>query len=166
MEEKLDEIAEGKEDWQKILWDFYEPFIKEIEKGKKDIKSQKVVVPTGEKCPECGNELVIRKGRFGEFISCSAFPKCKYTKNISAPKKKESIKTGIKCPECGGDIVERSSRRGKFYGCSNYPKCKFVSNYLPTDKKCSKCGGIMAQRTYRKKEILECIKCKHQEEIS
>ncbi len=166
MEEKLDEIAEGKEDWQKILWDFYGPFIKEIEKGKKDIKSQKVVVPTGEKCPECGNELVIRKGRFGEFISCSAFPKCKYTKNISAPKKKESIKTGIKCPECGGDIVERSSRRGKFYGCSNYPKCKFVSNYLPTDKKCSKCGGIMAQRTYRKKEILECIKCKHQEEIS
>ena len=165
MEETLDKIAEGKEDWQKVLWNFYEPFMKEIEKGKKDIKSQKVLIPTGEKCPECGSELVIRKGRFGEFISCSAFPKCKYTKNISSQKKKESVKVGVKCPECGGDLLERSSRRGKFYGCSNYPKCKFVTNYLPTEKKCSKCGGMMTQRTYRKKEILECIKCKHREEL-
>ncbi len=165
MEETLDKIAEGKEDWQKVLWNFYEPFMKEIEKGKKDIKSQKVLIPTGEKCPECGSELVIRKGRFGEFISCSAFPKCKYTKNISSQKKKESVKVGVKCPECGGDLLERSSRRGKFYGCSNYPKCKFVTNYLPTEKKCSECGGMMTQRTYRKKEILECIKCKHREEL-
>jgi len=79
------------------------------------------------------------------------------------------VKIGIKCPECGGDIIERSSRRGKFYGCSNYPKCKFVSTpkckfvstYLPTEEKCEKCGGMMAKRTYRKKEILECIKCKN-----
>ncbi len=165
MEETLDKIAEGKEDWQKVLWNFYEPFMKDIEKGKKEIKSQKVLIPTGEKCPECGSELVIRKGRFGEFISCSAFPKCKYTKNISSPKKKESVKVGVKCPECGGDLLERSSRRGKFYGCSNYPKCKFVTNYLPTDKKCSECGGMMTQRTYRKKEVLECIKCKHREDL-
>jgi len=165
MEETLDKIAEGKEDWQKVLWNFYEPFMKDIEKGKKEIKSQKVVVPTGEICPECGSELVIRKGRFGEFISCSAFPKCKYTKNLSSPKKKEQIKVGVKCPECGGDLLERSSRRGKFYGCSNYPKCKFVTNYLPTEKKCSECGGMMTQRTYRKKEILECIKCKHKEDL-
>ncbi len=165
MEETLDKIAEGKEDWQKVLWNFYEPFMKEIDKGKKEIKSQKVLIPTGEKCPKCGSNLVIRQGRFGEFISCSAFPKCKYTKNISSPKKKESIKVGVKCPECGGELLERSSRRGKFYGCSNYPKCKFVSNYLPTEKKCSKCGGMMAQRTYKNKEILECIKCKHKEDL-
>ena len=164
MEETLDKIAEGKEDWQKILWEFYEPFIKNVEKGKKEIKSQKVVIPIGEKCPECGNELVKRQGRFGEFISCSAFPKCKYTKNI-AQKKKEPIKIGVKCPECGGELLERISRRGKFYGCSNYPKCKFVSTYLPTDKICEKCGGMMAKRTYRKKEVLECIKCKERIEL-
>ncbi len=160
MEETLDKVAIGEKDWQQVLWAFYEPFIKEIEKGKKEIKSQKVIIPTGEMCPECGSELVRRQGRFGEFISCSAFPKCKYTKNI-AKKKKELVKIGIKCPECGGDIIERSSRRGKFYGCSNYPKCKFVSTYLPTEEKCEKCGGMMAKRTYRKKEILECIKCKN-----
>ena len=164
MEETLDKIAEGKEDWQKVLWEFYEPFIKDIEKGKKEIKSQKVVIPTGEKCPECGSELVKRQGRFGEFISCSAFPKCKYTKNI-AQKKKEPVKIGVKCPECGGELLERVSRRGKFYGCSNYPKCKFVSTYLPTDKVCEKCGGMMVKRTYRKKEILECIKCKERIEL-
>ncbi len=164
MEETLDKIAEGKEDWQKVLWEFYEPFMKEIEKGKKDIKSQKVVIPIGEKCPECGSELVKRQGRFGEFISCSAFPKCKYTKNI-AKKKKEPTKIGIKCPECGGELLERISRRGKFYGCSNYPKCKFVSTYLPTNEKCKKCGGMMVKRTYKKKEILECIKCKERVEI-
>ncbi len=164
MEETLDKIAEGKEDWQKILWEFYEPFIKNVEKGKKEIKSQKVVIPIGEKCPECGSELVKRQGRFGEFISCSAFPKCKYTKNI-AQKKKEPIKIGVKCPECGGELLERISRRGKFYGCSNYPKCKFVSTYLPTDKICEKCGGMMAKRTYRKKEVLECIKCKERIEL-
>ncbi len=164
MEETLDKVAIGKENWQKVLWEFYEPFMKEVEKGKKEIKSQKIIIPTGEMCPECGSELVKRQGRFGEFISCSAFPKCKYTKNISQ-KKKEHVKTGVKCPECGGDIIERSSRRGKFYGCSNYPKCKFVSTYLPTEKKCEKCGSIMAKRTYRKKEILECIKCKNRVDL-
>ncbi len=165
MEKTLDKIAEGEEDWEKVLWNFYEPFIKDIEKGKKEIKSQKVVIPTGEKCPECGSELVIRKGRFGEFISCSAFPKCKYTKNLQKQTKKEPVKTGIKCPECGGDIIERISRRGKFYGCSNYPKCKFVSTYPPTDQKCEKCGGVMAKRTYKGKEVLECIKCKNKVEL-
>ncbi len=165
MEENLDKIADGKEDWQKVLWEFYEPFIEEINRGKKEIKSQKVVVPTGEICPECGSELVKRQGRFGEFISCSAFPKCKYTKNLSKSVKKEPQKVGVKCPECGGEIVERVSRRGKFYGCSNYPKCKFVSNHIPTEKRCEKCGGVLCKRTYRNKEILECIKCKARYEM-
>jgi len=164
MEETLDEIAEGNKDWQKVLLEFYEPFMKKITSGKENIKSQKVAIPTGENCPKCNSELVKRKGRFGEFIACSGFPKCKYTQNSSASKdtKKELIKLQVKCPECGGDIVERKSRRGKFYGCSNYPKCKFVSTYEPTDKKCTKneCNGIMAKRTFRKKDIFECISCK------
>ncbi len=166
MEEELDEVAEGKKDWQKLLWEFYEPFIKAVEDGKKNIKSQKVAIPIGEKCPECGNELVKRKGRFGEFIACSAYPKCKYTKNISSDdkiveKKVAEILPDVKCPECGSDIVERKSKRGKFYGCSAYPKCKFISTYKPIkEPKCPECGYMMASRTYRKKDIYECIKCK------
>ena len=165
MEEILDLIAEDKADWQKTLSDFYTPFMKSIEEGKKNIKSLKVVVPTGEKCPECGEELVKRKGRYGEFISCSAFPKCKYTKNLGKTEKKAAvIVEGVKCPDCGGDIVERFSRRGKFYGCANYPKCKFVSTYQPTNKKCPECGEMMITRELKKKQIFECTKCKLKED--
>ena len=165
MEETLDLIAEEKANWQKVLNDFYTPFMEDIEKGKANIKSLKVVVPTGEKCPQCGEELVKRKGRFGEFISCSAFPKCKYTRNLGKTEKKPKvIVEGVKCPMCGGDIVERFSKRGKFYGCSNYPKCKFVSTYQPTNKKCPECGEMMVTRELRKKQIFECPKCKYKED--
>jgi len=165
MEETLDLIAMDKADWQKTLGDFYTPFMENIEKGKKNIKSLKVVVPTGEMCPECGAELVKRKGRFGEFISCSTFPKCKYTKNLGKTEKKAKvIVEGVKCPLCGGDIVERFSRRGKFYGCSNYPKCKFVSTHQPTNKKCPECEEMMVTRELRKKQIFECPKCKYKED--
>lgn len=167
MEERLDLIAEDKEDWQAILWEFYEPFEAQVAKGKTDIESQKVVVFTGEICPECGKELVRRKGRFGEFIACSTYPTCKYTQNlkkVSEAAPKEKITLAVPCPECGGPILERSSRRGKFFGCGNYPKCKFISNHEPTEKKCPECGYIMAKRELRKKEIFECIKCKHKED--
>lgn len=167
MEERLDLIAEDKEDWQSILWEFYEPFEAQVAQGKTGIESQKVVVFTGEMCPECGKELVRRKGRFGEFIACSTYPTCKYTQNLkktTAAAPKEKITLSVPCPECGGEIIERSSRRGKFFGCGNYPKCKFISNYEPTDKKCPECGYIMAKRELRKKEIFECIKCKHKED--
>lgn len=164
MEEKLDLIAEDKADWQQTLSEFYGPFITKIEEGKKNIKSQKVIIPTGEICPDCGAELVKRKGRFGEFISCSTFPKCKYTKNLGKTEKKAVVTLDVKCPECGGDIVERFSRRGKFFGCANYPKCKFISNYEPTNRKCSECGEMMVTRELRKKQIFECTKCKHKED--
>lgn len=164
MEESLDLIAEDKKDWQTILWEFYEPFALQVAEGKTGIESQKVVVFTGEICPECGKELVKRKGRFGEFIACSTYPTCKYTQNIkktTPDTAKEKVVLSVPCPECGGEIIERSSKRGKFFGCGNYPKCKFISNAEPTDKKCPECGYIMAKRELRKKEIFECIKCKH-----
>ncbi len=210
MEEKLDEIAEGKVDWKKLLLEFYKEFMGQIEKGKKEIVSQKSAQPIGRDCPECGSELLLRKGRFGEFIACSGFPKCKYTEQInedgtSAPAKKEEELAGEKCekcgadmvikqgrngkflacsaypkckntkslqseqkvsetpcPDCGGKLIYRTSRRGAFWGCENYPKCKFISKFEPTTIKCKEegCDGVLAKRTYRNKEVYECVKCK------
>lgn len=167
METKLDEIAEKSADWQEILADFYYPFMEKIAIGKKNIKSQKVAEPIGEKCPECGGELLKRNGRFGEFIACSNFPKCRYSRNLSGEQKikKEPAKIGVKCPECGGEIVERFSKRGKFYGCSNYPKCNFISNYEPTNEKCPECGEMLFKKSLKKGDFLYCAKCKFQKAI-
>jgi len=175
LEEKLDEIALDKADWQKVLSDFYYPFMEKISAGKTGIKSLKTATPIGEKCPECGSELVLRKGRYGEFIACSNFPKCKYSRNIAkdneksaetgaataaAKPKRELKKLDVPCPKCGGEIVERFSRRGKFYGCANYPKCDFVSNYEPVEQKCDECGGDMIKKELKKGTFIECTKCK------
>ncbi|MCI6989047.1 MAG: type I DNA topoisomerase [Campylobacter sp.] len=169
MEEVLDDIANGKEDWQEILAKFYHPFMQEIADGKENIKSQKVVELIGEKCPECGSELVKRSGRFGEFIACSAFPKCKYSRNLSSSKEErpKPQTTGIKCPECkDGELIQRSSKRGKFYGCSNYPKCKFISNYEIVYQPCPECKNeYLYKKELKKGTFLECPKCKHKEQI-
>ena len=169
MEEKLDDIAENKADWQEVLSNFYHPFIKQIDEGKTNIKSQKVAEPIGEKCPDCGGELVKRKGRFGEFIACLNFPKCKYTKNLANSnkfEKKEPSKIGIQCPDCGGELVERISKKGKFYGCDNYPKCNFLSKYKPIIDKCPKCNTQMVLKELKKGNFKECPQCKFKEEVS
>ena len=180
LEEKLDEIALDKADWQKVLSDFYYPFMEKISAGKTGIKSLKTATPIGEKCPECGSELVLRKGRYGEFIACSNFPKCKYSRNITkdnekraeagttaaAKPKRELKKLDVPCPKCGGEIVERFSRRGRFYGCANYPKCDFVSNYEPVEQKCDECGGDMIKKDLKKGTFIECTKCKKKTLIS
>ncbi|WP_096029217.1 type I DNA topoisomerase [Campylobacter lanienae] len=169
MEEKLDDIAENKADWQEVLSNFYHPFIKQIDEGKTNIKSQKVAEPIGEKCPDCGGELVKRKGRFGEFIACLNFPKCKYTKNLANSnkfEKKEPSKIGIQCPDCGGELVERISKKGKFYGCANYPKCNFLSKYKPIIDKCPKCNTQMVLKELKKGDFKECPQCKFKEEVN
>lgn len=168
MEEKLDSVADEKSDWQEILADFYYPFMKKIEDGKKNIKSQKIAIPIDEKCPDCGGELVKRSGRFGEFIACSNFPKCKYSRNLSTDKKekKEPVKIGVKCPKCGGEIVERFSKRGKFYGCLNYPKCKFISNYELTNEACPNCENKhLIKKELKSGTFLECTECKYKRKI-
>lgn len=168
MEEKLDSIADEKSDWQEILADFYYPFMDKIEDGKKNIKSQKIAIPMDEKCPDCGGELVKRSGRFGEFIACSNFPKCKYSRNLSSNKKekKEPVKIGVKCPKCGGEIVERFSKRGKFYGCLNYPKCKFISNYELTNEACPNCDNKhLIKKELKSGTFLECTECKYKRKI-
>ena len=168
LEETLDDIAENNADWQAVLSEFYHPFIAKIDAGKKNIKSQKVAQPIGENCPECGGELVKRKGKFGEFIACLNFPKCKYSRNTSSEtkfEKKEPSKIGVNCPECGSDIVERFSKKGKFYGCSNYPKCKFISNYPPAGKNCPECSKYMVFKELKRGKFNECPACKYKEEV-
>lgn len=168
MEEKLDNVADEKSDWQEILADFYYPFMKKIEDGKENIKSQKIAIPIDEKCPDCGGELVKRSGRFGEFIACSNFPKCKYSRNLSTDKKekKEPVKIGVKCPKCGGEIVERFSKRGKFYGCLNYPKCRFISNYELTNEACPNCDNkYLIKKELKSGTFLECTECKYKRKI-
>lgn len=171
LENTLDEIAENKADWQETLREFYYPFMRKIEEGKSTIKSQKTFTKLDEKCPECGGELAVRKGRYGEFIACLAFPKCRYSRNLKEDnaEKKEAKKPngiGVKCPKCkDGEVVERFSRRGKFYGCNHYPKCDFVSNYKPSEEKCEKCGEMMVIKELKKGTFLECLKCKVKKEL-
>ncbi|WP_270967332.1 type I DNA topoisomerase [Campylobacter upsaliensis] len=171
LENTLDEIAENKADWQETLKEFYYPFMRKIEEGKSTIKSQKTFTKLDEKCPECGGELAVRKGRYGEFIACLAFPKCRYSRNLKEDnaEKKEAKKPngiGIKCPKCkDGEVVERFSRRGKFYGCNHYPKCDFVSNYKPSEEKCEQCGEMMVIKELKKGTFLECLKCKIKKEL-
>ncbi|TKX31126.1 type I DNA topoisomerase [Campylobacter estrildidarum] len=172
LENTLDEIAEDKADWQNILKEFYYPFMRKIEEGKTKIASQKTVVKLGETCPECGGELAIRKGRFGEFVACLNFPKCKYSRNLKNKTNEENSPTkkinsiGMICPSCQkGEVVERFSKRGKFYGCSAYPKCNFISKYKPSDEKCEECGENLVIKELKKGTFLECLKCKIKKEM-
>ncbi len=114
-------------------------------------QQQKPPEPTGEACPECGKPLVLRQGAYGEFVSCSGYPKCKYVK--------QNLIEGMKCPKCGvGDIAERKARRGNvFWGCTNYPKCDFTSNNKPVPQKCPECGSpYLVEKTLRSGIYLEC----------
>lgn len=125
MEEELDEIEEGKFNRLKVLEEFYRPFKESLDFAQNNIKKE--VVTTDEICDKCGKPMIIKWGRKGKFLSCSAFPECKNAKSIT---------TGVKCPEpgCGGELIERRSARGFFYGCSNFPKCRFTSRNLPEEK--------------------------------
>jgi DNA topoisomerase-1 len=119
--------------------------------SQKQQQKQAAPQPTGEDCPVCGKPLVLRQGSYGEFVSCSGYPKCKYVK--------QNIIEGLKCPKCGtGDIAERKAKRGNmFWGCTNYPKCDFTSNYKPVAKKCPECGSAyLLEKTLKDGIYLEC----------
>lgn len=141
MEDKLDDVEIKDLEWKKIIRDFYGPFEKELEIA--DNAIEKVTVedqPTGETCELCGKPMVLKMGRFGEFIACSGYPECKNTKPI--------VKTiDVNCPKCGKDIVARKSKKGKvFYGCSGYPDCDQSYWYKPVNKKCPKCGALLVEK--------------------
>jgi DNA topoisomerase I len=114
-------------------------------------QQQKPPEPTGEACPECGKPLVLRQGAYGEFVSCSGYPKCKYIK--------QNLIEGLKCPKCGtGDVAERKARRGNvFWGCTNYPKCDFTSNLKPVAKPCPECKSpYLVEKVLKSGIFLEC----------
>ena len=139
METDLDEIASHQKNYIEVLTNFYEKFEPIVKKAFGEMERVKPK-ETGDVCPECGNPLVIRKGRYGEFTACSNYPECKYIK-----KEEKKIVEIIDCPKCkSGKIVERKTKRGKvFYGCNNYPKCNFALWDMPVDEKCPKCGEVL-----------------------
>ncbi len=141
MEDHLDDVEIDKLAWKKIIRDFYGPFEKELKAA--DAAIEKVQIedqPTGEICEVCGKPMVLKVGRFGEFIACSGYPECKNTKPVVKS-------TGVPCPKCGKDIVARKSKRGKlFFGCSGYPDCDQSYWYRPVDKKCPKCGALLVEK--------------------
>ena len=141
METNLDEIADGKKNWVNVLKEFYDDFEPYVENAFKEMP-KKEAEETGENCPECGSPLVYRKGKYGKFIACSNFPKCKYIKQ------EESAQEEVcDCPNCSGKIVKKRSKRGKiFYGCSNYPKCKTAFWDKPTGERCPKCSGLLLEK--------------------
>ena len=157
MEEMLDSVAEAKKDYQEVLREFYKPFMDLVDRGYKEIPSQKIAKPIDETCPVCGAPLVIRKGRFGEFIACSAYPKCKYTRPI---KEKEEKKVDVKCDKCGADMVIKRGKSGEFLACSNYPECKNTKPLnapeVLDDVKCPECGGDIVKRKSRRGEFYGC----------
>ena len=122
MEDSLDSIANGEKPWVPTIREFYQPFNTKLSTVYKESKRVKIETEQiDEQCPDCGNPLVVRIGRYGKFIACSTYPKCKYTRQFIE-------KTGLTCPQCGGDVIMRKTKRGKqFYGCSNYPKCTFAA---------------------------------------
>ncbi len=161
LEEELDNIAQNKADYQQVLKDFYYPFMDKIEAGKKNIVSQKMHEKTGESCPKCGGELVKKNSRYGEFIACNNYPKCKYvkqTKNANDGTNQEL------CEKCGGEMVQKFSRNGAFLACNNYPECKNTKSLKNTPNakeiiegvKCPECGGDIALKRSKKGSFYGC----------
>lgn len=167
METKLDDIAEGKEKWQEVIHEFYDPFAKLLEEKYKEVQKTTPIEETDRLCPECGKKIVIRFGRFGKFYACSGFPECKHTEPMA-----QSNFPDVHCPKCVvGKVVSRRTKRGKiFYGCSKYPECDFASWDKPAMegegenlrvRKCPECGNILVE----KRNAVACHnkECKYKE---
>ncbi|WQX72634.1 type I DNA topoisomerase [Helicobacter pylori] len=161
LEEELDNIAQNKADYQQVLKDFYYPFMDKIEAGKKNIISQKVHEKTGQSCPKCGGELVKKNSRYGEFIACNNYPKCKYIKQTENAN--DEVEQEL-CEKCGGEMVQKFSRNGAFLACNNYPECKNTKSLKNTPNaketiegvKCPECGGDIALKRSKKGSFYGC----------
>jgi DNA topoisomerase-1 len=147
MEDELDKVEEGELDWVKAVRDFYGPFAKDLKKAQKEMVNQKKGEETDEACPDCGKPLLARRGRFGKFLACSAYPECKYTRNLGGAERAEDEPTTEVCPSCGKPMVIKHGRFGKFIACSGYPDCK-TTKPITTGIGCPEpgCAGELAER--------------------
>jgi DNA topoisomerase-1 len=155
VEDKLDDIAEGERPWVDVLREFYDPFTTALQAAEEQMERVRVEPKvTDEVCPNCGKPMLLRSGRYGEFLGCSGYPECK---TILKPKEAE---TGVACPVsgCEGQITEKRSRRGKiFYGCNKYPACSFAMWDKPTETRCETCGYPKGERVFRGRKLgLRC----------
>jgi len=159
MEEELDRIAAGEQEWRPMIHDFYSGFSQTLERARVEMPTvpRPPDEPTGELCPECGSPLLFKTGRFGSFVGCSNYPQCRFSKPIPVP--------DVVCPQCGGEIYEKRARRRRrrFYGCSNYPDCEFTTWNRPLPQPCPVCGGLL---TDAGKGLAKCLSCEERMPLS
>ncbi len=151
MENELDQVADGKEDWKNVIREFYTSFEPEVKRAQAEMPVAKTEPEkVGRACPACGHDLVIRWGRYGQFISCSNFPACRHTEALLE-------KIGVTCPKDGGELVQRKTRKGRtFFACANYPECDFTSWKRPAAVPCPKCGGLLVVTNKREVQCTQC----------
>jgi DNA topoisomerase I len=159
VENGLDEVEDGEVEWTQLLKNFYGPFKSTLDNAEKQMERvERPVIELDEDCPDCGHRLVIKTGRFGEFISCSNYPTCTYSRQIQT-------KIGVLCPRCGSDLIERKSRKGRvFFGCSSYPKCDFASWDRPIPEPCPQDGQLLVETT-RGKKLVRCTVCTYERPV-
>lgn len=161
MEEDLDHVEEGSEDWVRVLGEFYESFEKRLRVAEEEMKEVEIEDEVSDEiCEKCGKPMVYKLGRFGKFLACSGFPDCRNTKPIVKD-------IGVTCPKCKeGHVVERRSKKGRvFYGCDRYPECDFVSWDKPSPKPCPKCGSLLVEKRNKQGGKLQCTACDYVEAI-
>ncbi|MDK6233637.1 type I DNA topoisomerase [Aerococcus sanguinicola] len=159
LENELDKIEEGKEEWVEVIDRFYQPFAKDLENAEEKI--EKIVIkdePAGFDCEKCGHPMVIKLGRYGKFYACSNFPDCRNTKAIVK-------EIGVDCPKCQeGQVIERKSKKNRiFYGCSRYPDCDFASWDKPIGRQCPVCQNYLVEKKKRGSKQVKCSQCDYQE---
>lgn len=161
MEDNLDLVEEGKEEWVQVIDKFYQPFKVEVDKAEVEIEKVQIKdEPAGFNCEKCGHPMVIKLGRFGKFYACSNFPECHHTQAIVKD-------IGITCPTCGkGKVIERKSKKNRiFYGCVRYPECEFVSWDKPIGRNCPKCDHYLVEKKGRGGKQIACSNCDYKEAV-
>ena len=154
LEDHLDDIEEGERKWADVVREFYGPFTTDLARAQKEMESEKIGVETGEACPECGQGLIERRGRFGKFVACSSYPECKYTRDLGGKERPDDEPTNETCPKCEKPMVIKHGRFGKFIACSGYPECK-TTKPVTLGIKCpeANCAGEIVQRRSRRGKI-------------